>query len=179
LKNSNEQYGHELGPKDADEYQEYYELADQRPTFGEKNSAGEPTAGYNRSWEKAATEVTPQGDGEAGNVIPISGGESNEPKFRRHSVVDKYTFGKSFDPITGRVPDAGKKFSPSKPTGDPTMYKNEGGTLLPTERRPMEKQIQIGWKNRGYDVSENTHAGAPMTHGNTPQRRKLRQTESK
>jgi len=175
MKDPKEQHGGELGPRTPEEYAEYFEVKSERPTFGdrEKTSTNLKFPGHDRSWEDASKNVTPQGDGEVGPRTPISGGKSNQPKGRRHSTVDSYVTG-NFDPARGRVADEGKKFEVHSMPGDGKMFPNLG-PQTPANKR----EIKIGWKNKGYDLGEDTQAGAPMTAGNTPQRRKLRQSEGR
>jgi len=173
VKDAKEQYGQELGPKTPQEYAEYNELAPQRPTFGDRGttSTGIKHPGHDRTWND--TPTSPQGDGQPGPRTPISGGKSNQPKGRRHSTVDSYVTG-NFDPARGRVADEGKKFEVHSMPGDGKMFPNLG-PQTPANKR----EIKIGWKNKGYDLGENAQAGAPMTAPNTPQRKKIRKTESR
>jgi hypothetical protein len=182
MRREDEQHGKELGPKTPEGYADYFELAPQRPTFEDAdhktNSAGEQYPGHDRNWQDASANVSVQGDGNPGPVIPISGGESNEPKGRRHSIVDVYTGGRNYDPAqAGRVPDAGKEFKPSAPTGDPTLYANQG-PQTPAFKRP----IKLGWKERYKDaLSPDVVVADKMTVGSgisqTPQRKKFRASE--
>jgi hypothetical protein len=191
MKSEKEQHGQELGPKTPQEYADYHELAPQRPTFEDAehqtNSAGKKYAGHDRSWSDAATKVSPQGDGKPGPVTPISGGSAEEggdtaralKRTSPHSIVDKYLGGKNFDPVQGRVPDAGKEFQPSAPVGHPKMYPNEG-PQTPAFNRPTK----LGWKERYKDaLRPDVAVGDAMTVGSgisqTPQRKKLRKSESK
>ena len=179
MKTQKEQFGNELGPKDPESYQEYFELADQRPTFGEVNKTGRKNAGHDRKWPGPPPL---NGDPEENaDPVPISGGaDGNAPFPKTRSQYQVLLDGKKYSPEFGRVPDAcpAGEWKHTIPT---EMYPNQGGTLLPTERRPMEKQIQLGWKSRGYDLSEDASAAAPSIVGpgisQTPQRKKLRKTE--
>jgi hypothetical protein len=172
MKSAKEQFGQELGPKTPQEYADYFELADQRPTFGETNKTGRKNAGFDRSWDDAAKKVTPQD--KIGPITAISGGPDGDvvkPKTR--SQYKYVAGGKKYSAEFGRVPDAGKEFKPSAPTGDPRMYPNEG-----PQTAAFKRPIQLGWKKRyahalGSDVQVADSATAP----NTPQRRKQRRTE--
>jgi len=176
MKSAKEQHGQELGPKTPQEYADYSELAPQRPTFGDRGttSTGIKHPGHDRTWND--TPTSPQGDGNPGPVTPISGGkDGNVPKKRRHSTVDAYTGGRNYDPANSRVPDADKEFNPSAPTGDPKMYANEG-----PQTAAFKRPIQIGWKKRyAHALSPDAQVADAMTAPNTPQRKKLRKTESR
>ena len=171
-----EMHGQELGPKTPQEYADYFELAPQRPTFGDRptTSTGIKHPGHERTWSD--TPVSPQGDGNPGPVTPISGGKDGDvPRKRRYSTVDAYTHGRSYDPIQGRVPDEGKVFEPSSATGDPTMYENQG-----PQTAAFKRPIQIGWEKRyAHALSPDVVVADAATAPNTPQRKKLRMTESK
>jgi len=84
-------------------------LVPQAPAFEDadhgKTSTDNLYPGHDRSWKTAARLVTPQGDGKPGPVTPISGGKENTHQKRRYSTIDRYTNGKSYDPVQGRVPD--------------------------------------------------------------------------
>jgi len=179
VKNEKEQHGKESNTEYGRRgiaYQDWRELAPQRATFEDvehkTNSAGEKYPGHDRTWKDVP--VSPQGDGKPGPVTPISTGkDGNVPKKRRHSIVDKYA--RSYDPVNSRVPDKGKEWTASAPTGSRTMYPNR----LP-ELPANLRDVQIGWKKRyAHALGPDAQVADAMTAGNTPQRRKLRKTESK
>jgi hypothetical protein len=169
MKYEKEMHGQELGPKN---YLEYFEVKSERPTFGErdKNSSGHTIAGHDREWSSA----TPQD--KFPDVTPISGGKDGDiPKKRRHSTIDAYTGGRNYDPENGRVPDAGKTWEASAPTGSSKMYPNLGPQTAANKR-----EVKIGWKERyAAALRPDSQVADAMTAPNTPQRKKLRRTESK
>ena len=144
MKNAKEHFGHELGPKTPEEYLNYNELAPQRPTFGDVNKSGSKNAGHDKSWSDATKKTSRQGDGNPGPITRISGGKNGDVVDPKDRSQYKYVAGgKKYSAEFGRVPDAGKKWEASAPTGDPTMYPNRG-PQTPANLRPIE----IGWKKR-------------------------------
>jgi hypothetical protein len=181
MKNKKEQHGEEANTqylRDGKDYSEWKEPTPQRPTFGDKDhkttSTGIKHPGHDRNWPGA-----PPRNGDANEnqkPTPISGGKDGHiPNKRRHSTVDAYTGGRDYDPENSRVPDAGKKWTASAPTGDPKMYPNKG-PQTPANKR----EVQIGWKKRYADaLRPDVQVADAMTSPTTPQRKKLRKTESK
>ena len=179
MKNEKEQHGKEANTevlRKGVPYEEWQELSPQRPTFEDVNHKLTSTSvkypGHDRKWPgPPPLNGSPE---ENKKPTAISGGKDGSvPKKRRHSIVDKYA--RSYDPVNSRVPDAGKKWEASAPTGDPTMYPNR----LP-ELPANLRSVKIGWKERyKHALGPDAQVADPMTAPNTPQRRKLRKTESK
>jgi len=156
-------------------YEEWHELSPQRPTFEDADhkltSTGVKYPGHDRKWPgPPPLNGSPDENKEP---TPISGGEDGSvPKKRRHSIVDKYA--QSY-PVNSRVPDKGKEWTASAPTGNPIMYANHG-PQTPANLRP----ITLGWKKRyAHALEPNAQVADAMTAPNTPQRKRLRKTESK
>lgn len=168
MKSEKEQHGGELGPKTPKQYENYFEPVSQRPTFSErtKSSAGHLLPGHDKKWSASPMNGDPRENKEPTPVSGVAG-----PKQRRYSTVDEVTHG-NYDPIQGRVPDEGKTFKASAPTGNAKLYVNQG-PHTPANKR----EIKIGWRNRGYALGEDASAGAPVTVPSTPQKKRLRKTE--
>jgi len=175
MKDASEQHGSELGPKTPTEYQEYFELADQRPTFGEVNKTGRKNAGHDKNWDDAAQRVSPQGDGNPGPVTPVSGGADGDiPDPKTRSQYRYVTGGKKYSPEFGRVPDSEQTWKHTGPQGSGEMFPNAG-----PQTAAFKRPIKLGWKER-YAHALNPEIPEDMgkaTAPNTPQRRKQRRTE--
>jgi hypothetical protein len=176
MKSEKEQHGQELGPKTPQEYADYNELAPQRPTFGDVNKSGRKNAGFDRSWDDAAKRVSPQGDGNPGPITPISGGADGDiPNPKTRSQYLYVSGGRKYSAEFGRVPDEGKEFEPSAPTGNPKMYPNEG-----PQTAAFKRPIQLGWKKRyAHTLGSDAQVADAATAPNTPQRTAQRKTESR
>jgi hypothetical protein len=181
MKNEKEQHGKEANTevlRKGTAYEDWQELSPQRPTFEDADhkvtSTGERYPGWDRKWPgPPPLNGSPDENKEP---TPISGGEDgSEPKKRRHSTIDKYTGGRNYDVENSRVPDVGKKWTASAPTGDPTMYPTRL-PQLPANLRP----VQVGWKERyKHALTPDAQVADAATAPNTPQRKRLRKTESK
>ena len=179
MKNEKEQHGKEANTevlRKGVPYEEWQELSPQRPTFEDVNHKLTSTSvkypGHDRKWPgPPPLNGSPE---ENKKPTAISGGKDGSvPKKRRHSIVDKYA--QSYDPVNSRVPDKGKEWTASAPTGNPIMYANHG-PQTPANLRP----ITLGWKKRyAHALEPNAQVADAMTAPNTPQRKRLRKTESK
>ena len=179
MKNEKEQHGKESNTEYGRKgiaYEDWHELAPQRKTFGDVNKSGRKNAGHDKSWTQATKKTSRQGDGKSGPITPISGGKDGDVVDPKDRSQFKYvTGGKKYSAEFGRVPDAGKKWEASAPTGDPTMYPNRG-PQTPANLRPIE----IGWKKRyAHALTPDAQVADAATAPNTPQRKRLRRTESK
>ena len=183
MKNEKEQHGKEANTevlRKGVPYEEWQELSPQRPTFEDVNHKLTNTSvkypGHDRKWPgPPPLNGSPE---ENKKPTAISGGKDGSvPKKRRHSIIDKYTGGRNYDVENSRVPDKGKRWEATPfvdSQGDPALHRNRL-VELPANCRPIE----IGWKKRYAHALTPDGREANATAPNTPQRRKLRKTESK